>query len=317
MPRLSIVIPVVGNPNRLDDTLVSILENRPADCEILVVHNEPYNDPYDLAGEVQFLQARPRAGFVECLNLGLLAARSPVVNAVACGVEVRAGWADAALPHFRQPEIAAVTAVVTHRADPGKVVSAGLGYGDEGIAWRIGRGRTTAEVADARDELCGPDALTAFYRTSAVHAIGGFSSLKHAALATIDTALSLQRAGFRCAMEPECMACVDPAMVCEQPGFRHGRDAERLFWRWASHHGRVRSIAVHAALVAGECVIGLWRPSMLLQLAGRAGGAILAVLARRQEPSKAAAVAETPSVVAAPHFDMAKFREEQTPARAA
>ncbi len=317
MPRLSIVIPVVGNPSRLDDTLVSILENRPADCEILVVHNEPYNDPYELAGEVQFLRARPRAGFVECLNLGLLAARSPVVNAVACGVEVHAGWADAALPHFHHPEIAAVAAIVTHRADSGKVVSAGLGYGVEGIVWRMGQGQTPAEVADNQCEPCGPDALTGFYRTSAVKMVGGFSSLTHAALATIDTALSLELAGFRCTMEPECMACVDPATVCDQPGFRHGRDAEQLFWRWASHHGRVRSIAVHAALVAGECVIGLWRPSMLLQLAGRAGGAILTVLARRRVSSKAATVTEAPPVVAAPHFDMAKFREEQASARAA
>ena len=57
MLRLSIVIPVLGDQKPLDDTLVSILENRPANCELVVVHNTPYNDPYGLSGEVQFVQA--------------------------------------------------------------------------------------------------------------------------------------------------------------------------------------------------------------------------------------------------------------------
>ena len=41
MPRLSIVIPSVADCNLLEDSLVSVLENRPADCGILVVHNRP------------------------------------------------------------------------------------------------------------------------------------------------------------------------------------------------------------------------------------------------------------------------------------
>ena len=57
MPRLSIVIPVLGDPQQLDDTLLSVLENRPANCEILVVHNQPYHDPYNLSDEVRFVEA--------------------------------------------------------------------------------------------------------------------------------------------------------------------------------------------------------------------------------------------------------------------
>ena len=57
MPRLSIVIPVLGDPQQLDDTLLSVLENRPARCEIVVVHNRPYHDPYHLCEEVRFIQA--------------------------------------------------------------------------------------------------------------------------------------------------------------------------------------------------------------------------------------------------------------------
>ena len=68
MPRLSIVIPVLGDSQQLDDTLVSVLENRPANCEILVVHNEPYHDPYHLSDEVQFVEAQCGASMVACIE---------------------------------------------------------------------------------------------------------------------------------------------------------------------------------------------------------------------------------------------------------
>ena len=316
MLRLSIVIPVLGDQKLLDDTLVSILENRPANCELLVVHNRPYNDPYDLAGEVQFLQARPGAGFVECLNVGLSASRAPVVHVLACGVEVREGWADAALRHFRNPEVGAVAAVALCRDDHQTVVSAGLAYRPEGIAWRIGRGATADDVAHHQDGLCGPDSLVAFYRRSAIEAVGGFSPSPVETLAAIDTALSLRQAGFHCVMEADCNADIDAAAASEKPGFRHGWDAERLFWRWASSHGRVRSVAAHAALVAGECVIGLWRPVMLVQLIGRAVGTVHALVATRRPLPSRLADDETPLVLTLPHFSE-HCPEEQPSARAA
>ena len=222
MLRLSIVIPVLGDQKPLDDTLVSILENRPANCELLVVHNAPYDDPYGLAGEVQFVQAPDGAGFVECLNLGLSASRAPVVHLLACGVEVRAGWAEAALRHFRNPEVAAVAPVLLHHDDHQTVVSAGLGYRAEGVVWRVGRGRTPDEVGEDEDNVCGPDALAGFYRRSAVEAVGGFSPSPADTLATIEVALSLRQAGFRCVVEPDCQAKVNSAAVRDKVGFRHG-----------------------------------------------------------------------------------------------
>ena len=58
MTRLSIVIPCLGGASDFDDTLVSVLQNRPADCEVLVAHREPYDDPYALSGEVQFIESQ-------------------------------------------------------------------------------------------------------------------------------------------------------------------------------------------------------------------------------------------------------------------
>jgi hypothetical protein len=317
--RLSIVIPVLGDPKLLDDTLVSVLENRPSNCELVVVHNEPYNDPYELVGEVEFVQAPRRAGFAECVNLGLSASRAPVVHVLACGVEVQAGWANAAMRHFRDPEVAAVTPVMLHSDDRDTVISAGLGYRAEGIAWRLGQGRTPQQVVEDPDELCGPDALAAFYRRSALEAVGGFSSAAVETLAAVDLALSLQQAGYRCMVEPNSLAQVDAARVCDKPGFRHGRDAERLFWRWASAHGRMRSVAAHAALVAGECVIGLWRPFMLMHLAGRVVGVIGAALGKRRTTSFKSIDVDEPAILTMPQLGVSAQDqgEEQSSTRAA
>ena len=56
MPRLSCVIPAVGTTQDLETTLVSVLEKRPDDCEIIVVLNESYADPYGLKDEVRFVE---------------------------------------------------------------------------------------------------------------------------------------------------------------------------------------------------------------------------------------------------------------------
>jgi GT2 family glycosyltransferase len=316
VPRLSIVIPVLGDLKPLDDTLVSILEDRPANCELLVVHNTPYDDPYELAGEVQFIEAPPQSGFVECLNLGLSASRAPVVHLLACGVEVRPGWAEAALRHFGTPEVAAVAPVLLHRDQHQTVASAGLGYRAEGAVCRVGRGKAPGEVGEDQDELCGPDAAAGFYRRSALEAVGGFAQSPVDTLATIDVALSLREAGFRCVVEPDCQARADTATVSDRIGFRHGRDSERLFWRWASSHGWLRSLAAHAALVAGECVVGLWRPFMLLQLAGRAVGLIHALVAKRS-PQPSEAVDDDRLVITSPRLMAVSCGDEQPLARAA
>jgi len=53
--QLSIVIPATGTQEQLDQTLVSVLENRPSDCEVIVPHAFDYKDPYDLHDEVTFV----------------------------------------------------------------------------------------------------------------------------------------------------------------------------------------------------------------------------------------------------------------------
>ena len=63
MSRLAIVISAVSGVEPLESTLVSVLENRPRDVEIIVVANFAYDDPYDLAGEVRIMAAPGNSDF--------------------------------------------------------------------------------------------------------------------------------------------------------------------------------------------------------------------------------------------------------------
>jgi hypothetical protein len=314
---LSIVIPVLGDPQQLDDTLLSVLENRPAGCEIFVVHNRPYHDPYHLGDEVQFIQAERGAAMVECLNRGLAASSAPIVHILTCGVQVCPGWADAALRHFGNPDIAAVGAMVLHRDDRRRTISAGLGYCAGGTAWRLEHFNEAGDVAAAQQDFCGPDTLAAFYRRSVVQSLGGLSSWAGDSLAGIDLALALRHAGFRCVLEPRCVTHVDAAATYVEPAFRRGRNIEKLFWRWAASQGWLSSLAAHVALLAGQCVTGLWRPSMFAQLAGRVWGALQLIFTRGRPRAAESAPVKKPSVIAAPHFSTARLRKERRSSRVA
>jgi hypothetical protein len=293
VPRLSIIIPVLGsageslrdsqNASRRDaatweTTLVSVLENRPPDCEILVVHNAPYADPYDLAGEIRFLPVAGGMGLVESVNEGIQASRGGVVHLLASGVEVAEDWTGPALEHFQDMRVASVAPVVVDSLDTRVTVASGLAY-----SCRWGRVvRTDIPTATANNTACshtpradilGPLVQAAFYRRSALELVGGFPRAVGDGLADADLALALRFAGFQSILEPRSivLATAD-CLAVPRPGFRQGLAAERLFWRAAPVLGWGKSVAAHPLGVFIEFVKALPRPSALAALLGRALG---------------------------------------------
>ena len=65
-PRLSIVIPTPGDTAAMEETLVSVLEHRPDDCEIVVALGCDYADPWNIREEVRFVQAPAGSSLVAC-----------------------------------------------------------------------------------------------------------------------------------------------------------------------------------------------------------------------------------------------------------
>ena len=133
MPRLTIVIPCLGGAAEFDGTLVSVLQHRPADCEIVVVHREAYDDPYDLAGEVRFIEQGEARSLAALANVGLAAAQGDVLHLLACGLEATEGWTDAPLAILEDEEIAAVAPAIVAPAprEDGAAPQAGRPSGAE------------------------------------------------------------------------------------------------------------------------------------------------------------------------------------------
>lgn len=306
--RLSIVIPVLGKLKKLEDTLVSVLTNRPADCEIVVVLTAPYDDPYELAGEVSFVQAPVRANLVESLNFGIAACRGAIVHTLGCGIEVAPGWTDPVLPHFERLDVAAVAPWIIDRTDPERTLSAGVGYRRGGAAWRLGYRRAFGSPPSPLPDYFGPDLIAGFYRKSALKAAGEICKEFFGPLAGADLAVALHFADRRCVVEPNCRLIADRADLPEGERLGSGREAERLFWRWARRMDWGRAVAGHAGLLVNECLESIVRPTTLPRIIGRAWEAMKVPFRIRSEVEPAMSGNAREHVIAHPHFAQALER---------
>ncbi len=229
---------MLGDPELMETGLVSVLENRPPACEVLLVLNGPYGNPYELDDEVRFLTAPPAAPWTESCNLGVAEAAGEIVHLLMPGVEVTADWTSAALRHFRSPDVAAVTPLVLDRRRTGRVMAAGVGYR---AGRRVVSGRYRAEDQVARlsaTPIVGPSCLAGFYRKSYFTAVGGFEPAVGDELADVDLGLRLQKAALRAVIEPESVVRAVPPKKLPS-GFRRGLCTERLLLRSADSLGKM------------------------------------------------------------------------------
>ena len=254
MPRLTILIPCVGGAAEFDATLVSVLQHRPADCEVLVVHTEPYDDPYDLDGEVQFLRTDRSCKLVDLLNEGLAAADGQIVHILRCGLEVTEGWTDGAVDRFSAADVAAVSPLVME-ADRTTLAAAG-------VKWTVGGSRRV--VADQRvlqggsgrlrAGILGPTLAAGFYRREVLQALGGFDARLDERYADVDVALAIAALDFRTVCEPASRVVATAARSDDdrRAPFARGRNAERVFWRNAEARGKWVSLLMHPFAWIGD-----------------------------------------------------------------
>jgi Glycosyl transferase family 2 len=270
VPRLSIIIPVLGSAARLETTLVSVLEHRPQDCEVIVVLDAAYDDPYELSGEVRFIEAQGANGFAQSVNAGIQASRAETVNVLAAGVEVCECWADAALAHFLDPRVAAVSPLIHDTFDRRMILAAGIDYSPR-------RGRQVQRLGDnnQKGDILGPLAQAGFYRRAALELVGHFPTTVGDLHTDVDLALTLRYAGYRAVLEPRSVvqATAGDLLLAPNHGWRFGLNAERLFWRTAGTLGWSNALAGHALGAMSEFARNLPRLSAATTLAGRLIGA--------------------------------------------
>lgn len=193
MPRLSIIIPH-RNDQQLEETILSVLENRPRDCEIIVAHNGSYQDPYDLADEVIYVQEDADSTVVELLNAGLMAACSPVVFTLLDGAVVSADWAESPLKRFSRPEIAAVA--------PQLMIGQRVVTGVAAEAIRSQAKLRSGLVESKNATAAAPTLAAGFYRRKLLLAIGGWNDELGAGSTDVELACLMSNLDLVCECEP-------------------------------------------------------------------------------------------------------------------
>lgn len=275
MCRLSIIVPFLGDTERFEDTLASVLQNRPGDCEVLVVHRGPYDDPYGLEGEVHFIQIPVDAQLIEAVNAGFSAARGEVVHVLRVGVLAKEDWAEPALERFDDPLIGAVSPLVLKASHESRILSAGLRYTFGGRRLLNGLGKNLKRARRVlRRSTIGPSLTAGFYRRSVIEALGGLCPAAGSRFSDVDVALCLKALEYRSVVEPASVLVGDDADDVTIECFRSGRRAERIFWRHAGTNGWLRSLFFHPFTIA-RLLLASWKcPGVYASLLGRTVGMI-------------------------------------------
>jgi hypothetical protein len=268
--RLSILIPCLRGAEQSEETLVSVLQNRPEDCEILVPHARPYDDPYDLSDEVHFLHVPGAEGIVELINAAVERAEGDVIHTLACGTTVEEGWTEPALAHFADPHVAAVAPLAIQTEQPTRIQSLGIRYTRGGATQRVGHNQPLPRRHKLAREIVGPELTGGFFAREMLDALGGFASEVGDELADVDLALSLVELGYRTVFEPSCrLHSRDLPPKTRSGALSRGRQLERLFLRHAAAHGGIWAVLAHPLTIAADTWRELPSARAALKLLGR------------------------------------------------
>lgn len=307
VPRLSIVIPCLGGAAEFDETLVSVLQNRPSRCEVLVVHAQPYDDPYGLKDEVRFIRVSGRPSLVQLANTGLEAAQGDIVHLLGCRLSTNEGWTETALEHFDDEAVAAVSPLIVD-AVHGQVAAAGVNCSLAGSRQIVGRGveiKNTRRVS--RLQAAGPTLDAGFYRREVLLALGGWQETL-SEVADADLAQSLAALELKTVVDTDCVLH-ERSPALRQGGFAHGRALERLFWRQASVGQRGLAILLHMLAVMVDFTLRVPKGDAVTTLIGRAVGILhagkMAKYATQLAEARALLAGEEPSTLS-----LADAREE-------
>jgi hypothetical protein len=253
-PRLSIVIPTPADTAAMEETLVSVLEHRPDDCEIVVALGCDYADPWNIREEVRFVQAPAGSSLVGCVNLGVAASAGDVVHILAAGWRATEGWTDLPLERFEDDDVGAVVPLGVAADDRDHVVSAGVRCAVGGrridvaadTRWRQAKAAECPPSGASVPQ--GPVLETGFWRSDVLELAGrGFTTVCGDASADADMAITLSRSGRRVVVEAHSQV-IAPAAAgrARARSFAAGLHAERLFWRSVAGSSILPALILHA-----------------------------------------------------------------------
>lgn len=264
MMRLSIVIPTHNRTDLLQGCLASLVRFAPPRTEILVVDDASPHPVAELGDGIRVLRLPKRRGFCGAVNAGIAATTAPIVELLNDDTQVTAGWADAALESFHDPNVAAVAPLVL-RPD-GTIDSAGDGYDCGGFAQKLHHRQPIGPTSTFRCRVFGASGSSAFYRRTFLDRVGPFPESFGSYFEDVDLSFRLQRAGGQVVFEPE-------SHVIHHGGSSHRLSShlveqqscneERVYWRNLPTNEIMRTLPRHFAVLAAKA-IRRWKEGRLI-----------------------------------------------------
>ena len=261
------MIPTYNGRALLETCLASVARHRPRGLavEVVVVDDASTDGTEGWVARthdwVRFVKRPANGGFAAAANDGIAAARGEFVQLLNNDTEVTPGWVEAGLSPFVDPTVGSVAPLVLVRSDPSRVDSAGDVYALVGWPSKRGHGEPAGRwLGRPGDRVFGASGSSAFYRASALRAVGGFDPAFGSYYEDVDLAFRLRWAGYCCVFTPrsrvlhEVSATYDHARPDLQR--RMSRNAETLFWSDLPTRWLVAAAFPHVAFVAAQAA---WR----------------------------------------------------------
>lgn len=200
IPRLSIVVPYLGNIQAFESSLASVLQHRPDACEVIVPHAGDYDDPFDLGDEVKFLNAGT-SSFTRQIGEAAAIARGRFINVVANGHRVTADWSGPALESFEHHDAGFVVPVV-RREGSEEIVQSGWRRSASAACELIAVGRSSVQPRDSL-RVEGGFLAASFWRRDLLRSLTGTIRSEDPVEVSMVYSLLARQAGWRCIVSRE------------------------------------------------------------------------------------------------------------------
>lgn len=201
MCRLSIIVPYNRDEAAFETTLVSVLENRPEYCEILVAHDGGYNDPFDLGDEVRFVVSED-GGPVGLIRAGVQAAMGRIVHILGSGARATEAWTDEPTSMFEQSELGSVAPVVCDVAEPTRILAAGWTDSKSSLRSPVGAGAKELGMPQLR-RVQGIYLDASFWRRSVLEALLDLPTVGDLTQTEYLWSTAARGMGWRCRVSPD------------------------------------------------------------------------------------------------------------------
>ena len=232
MTGISIIVPHTGQIERFEDTLASVLRHRPPNSQLIVVHDGGYDDPYDLADEVRFVNADQNYSLIPFLNVGMCYVGGNTTVVLRPGIEVDENWNDSISEAFEDDRVGAGSPVIVGAERQSKVVTAGVDVSRSGSRKLVGSGKRVSGKRLHSIKSVGPSSWFAAYRTKLLKQLLPFDEQLDSVCWDADVATAIQAMGFQNRLLTDCVAVAESEdLVLEETEVAHGLSAQRAMTR--------------------------------------------------------------------------------------